>query len=92
MAKFFRVGFFVSLALNVILVVGFVVFRNSTSQSFFKIGVLHAEDKATTARHILNELESGDPNKIAHIKDYLRNNLELCNTEAEEYRRAAAKN
>jgi len=89
MTKWGRIILISSLALNVILVIGFILFKKSMDKSIYKIGVLNATARATSDRHILHELETGDPNKINALKQYLRDNIELCQKEAEEFRKAA---
>ena len=89
MAKWVKLVFISSLALNVILIIGFILFRYSTNASIYRIGALNAQIRATSDRHILHELESGDPNKIKALEQYLRDSIELSKMEVEEYRNAA---
>jgi hypothetical protein len=89
MTKWIRIILISSLALNVILIVGFVLFKKSMNKSMYKIGVLNAAARATSDRHVLYELETGDPNKIDALKQYLRDSIEMNSKEAEEYRKAA---
>ena len=89
MARWLRIGFAVSLALNIILIVGFVLFKESVNTDIYRIGALNAASDATLAKYILQELESGDPNRVRDLKQYLRDNIAVSTTEADEYRQAA---
>ena len=89
MAKWVRIIFISSLALNVILIIGFVLFKSNVSSSFYRIGALNAQSDAILAEHVLHELENSDPNNIKALKQYLRESIEMSKTEADEYRNAA---
>ncbi len=89
MSKCVRIIFISSLALNALLIMGFVLFRKSVNDDIYKIGVLNAQARATSDRHVLYELQTGDPNKIKALKQYLWDSIELSDKEAEEYRQAA---
>ena len=41
------------------------------------------------ARYVLQEIESGDPERMAKLKKYLRESLEVSRKEAEEYHSAS---
>ena len=48
-----------------------------------------AEAEGTVARHILTELESGDPNRTEAVKEQLRKNIEQAKETAALWRKAA---
>ncbi len=89
MSRWVRIIFISSLALNVILIVGFVLFKKSVNTDIYRIGAANATSDVATARYVLQELESGDPERIGKLKRYLRDNIEVGRKEAEEYRSAA---
>ena len=89
MAKWVRIIFISSLALNVILIVGFVLFKKSVNTDIYRIGAANATSDAVAARYVLQELESGDPERVRKLKQYLRDSIEVGRKEAEEYRSAA---
>ncbi len=89
MAKWVRIIFISSLALNVILIAGFVLFKKSVNNDIYRIGAANATSDVAAARYILQELESGDSNRVMKLKQYLRDSIEVGRKEAEEYRGAA---
>jgi hypothetical protein len=89
MTKWFRIIFVSSLALNVILIVGFVLFKKSVNTDIYRIGAANATSDVAMAKYVLQELESGDPERVLKLKQYLRDSIEVGRKEAEEYRSAA---
>jgi hypothetical protein len=89
MTKWVRIIFISSLALNVILIVGFALFKKSVNVDIYRIGAANATSDVAAARYILQELESGDPERVMKLKQYLRDSIEVGRKEAEEYRSAA---
>ena len=89
MSKWVRVIFISSLALNVILIVGFVLFKKSVNADIYRIGAANATSDVATARYVLQELENGDPERVRKLKQYLQDSIEVGRKEAEEYRSAA---
>jgi len=88
MIKWLRVIFISSLAMNVILIVGFVMFRSSVKTTVLKLDSLNAQSEVALARYVLQELESGDPNRIKYLKQYLRESMALSAEEAQASRQA----
>lgn len=89
MAKLIRIIFISSLALNVILIIGFVLFKKSVDTDICRISALNEASDVATARFVIQELDSNDPGRVRAIKRYLRDNIEVGTKEAEEYRSAA---
>ncbi len=89
MARWVRIIFISSLALNVILIAGFVFFKKSVNNDIYRISAANATSDVAMAKYVLQELESGDPERVGKLKQYLRDNLEVSRKEAEEYRKAA---
>jgi uncharacterized membrane protein len=89
MTKWARIIFISSLALNVILIIGFVFFKKSVSADIYRINALNAASDVAAAKYVLQEFESGDAERIRKLKQYLRDNIMLGTKEAEEYRQAA---
>ncbi len=89
MSRWVRIIFISSLALNVILIVGFVLFKKSVNTDIYRIGAANAASDVAMARYVLQELESGDPERMGKLKRYLRDSIEVGRKEAEEYRSAA---
>ncbi len=89
MSKWVRIIFLSSLAMNVILVICFVYFRSSVNATIFRLNAIKALSDASLARYVLQEVESGDANRINDMKQYLRESIAVSSVEAEEYRRAA---
>ncbi len=89
MARWVRIIFISSLALNVILIAGFVLFKKSVNNDIYRISAANATSDVAMAKYVLQELESGDPERIGKLKRYLRDSLEVSRKEAEEYRSAA---
>ena len=88
MAKWSKIIFIASLALNVILIIGFVLFKKSVNADIYRINALNAASDVATARFVLQELDSSDAERIRKLKQYLRDNIELSMKEAGEYRDA----
>ena len=86
MAKLVRIIFMSSLALNVILIIGFALFRKSVNNDIYRVGAANAMSDVAMAKYVLQELESGDPERMTKLKKYLRESLEVGRKEAEEYR------
>jgi hypothetical protein len=89
MSKWVRIIFMSSLALNVILIVGFVLFKKSVNADIYRIGASNATSDVAMARYVLQELESSDPERVRKLKQYLQDSIEVGRKEAEEYRSAA---
>ncbi len=89
MARWVRIIFISSLALNVILIAGFVLFKKSVNNDIYRISAANATSDVAMTKYVLQELESGDAERIGKLKQYLRDNIEVGRKEAEEYRSAA---
>ena len=88
MARRLKMILAVSLALNIILIVGFVLFKQSVNAEIYKLDALNAQSNATLVRYILQELDSNDSERLKNITLYLRSSLTYNATESEEYRKA----
>ena len=75
MSKWLKIVFIASVILNIAFVIGAVWARSYIRKQNFELAAMTAEAEGTVARHILTELESGDPNRTEAVKEQLRKNI-----------------
>ena len=91
MGKWLKIMFVASVVLNVALIAGAVWARGFVRDKSFELAAINAEAEGRLARHVLTELESGEPDRVEAIKELLQNSIR--NTEkAADMWRSAAKN
>ena len=79
----------VSTALNIVLVGALLWVRTSARDTSFTMLADATDAEVRLQAHILAELESNDPTRIAAIKQTLRRNIESGHRSAADWRRAA---
>ena len=84
MKKWLKIVFISSLVLNIVTIAGFILYRNFARNSTAKLLVISTEDKVALEKNILEELQSGEPNRIENMKDTLRRRLEIDKKIAED--------
>ena len=89
MNKWLKISFVSSVVLNIAFVVGTIWARSYIRTQNFELAAINAEAGCHYARHILNELESGEPDKIEALKERLRTDIEQGKNIAEMWREAA---
>ena len=75
-AKWLKVTLVASLLLNVILITGFVCFKNYMRDTHFKFIATFYEGETKMLENILSDIESNDPARIAALKERLAMNIE----------------
>ena len=88
MARGLKISLAVSLLLNVGLAVGFLSFRSYVGSQTSKLVVGMAEAEASMFRSMLSDLESGDAERIAAVKERLKMSIENANTVSSMSRQA----
>ena len=81
--------FISSVVLNIALVIGAIWARSFIRAEGFELAAINAEAECTVARHVLKELESGEPDRIQSLKKRLRENIEQAAKVADMWRSAA---
>jgi hypothetical protein len=89
--KWLKIIFILSVVLNIALVVGAIWARSYIRTQNFEIAVAIAEAEGSFTRHILTELESGEPDRIEALKNELQNSIENSEKAADIWRNAAEK-
>ena len=89
MSKWFKIMFISSVVLNIALVIGAIWARSYVTTKNFELAAITAEAEGRLARHILTELESGEPDRIEALKKLLQNSIENTEKAADMWRQAA---
>ena len=91
MKKFVKFSLLVSLAVNIVLIVGVVWFRNYNRTVHFELAAMNYEAMAMVQEHTLEVLESGNPLEIESLKVSLQKQIEQAKKGAEIWKKAANK-
>jgi len=91
MSKWLKIMFLSSVILNIALVIGIIWARSFIRTQTFELAAISAEAEGNIARHVLTELESGEPDRIESLKKQLQKNIEQAEKVAEMWRNAAKK-
>ena len=91
MSKWLKIMFVSSVVLNIALVVGVIWARSYIGTQLAESAVMTAEAEGRIARHILTELESGEPDRIKELKKLLQSNIKTAEIAADMWRQAAEK-
>jgi hypothetical protein len=91
MSKWLKIMFILSVVLNIALVIGAIWARSYIRTQSFELAAMTADAEGRLARHILTELESGEPDRIESLKKLLQNSVENTEKAAEMWRQAAKK-
>jgi hypothetical protein len=89
MGRRLKIMFISSVVLNVALIIGAIWARSFIRAEGFELAAISAEAERTVARHVLTELESGEPDRIESLKKRLRENIEEREKIADMWRSAA---
>jgi uncharacterized membrane protein len=89
MSKWLKIMFISSIVLNAALVIGVIWARSYIRTQLFEHAAMTAEAEASISRHILTELESGEPERIEELKKLLQNSIENSEKAADIWRNAA---
>ena len=89
MSKWLKIMFISSVVLNIALVIGTIWARSYIRTQSFEIAAIITETEGSFARHILTELESGEPDRIEAVKKRLEKNIEQAEEVADIWRNAA---
>jgi len=89
MSKWLKIMFISSVVLNIALVIGTIWARSYIRTKYFELAAITAEAEGSIARHILTELESGEPDRIEALKKRLEKNIEQAEKVADIWRNAA---
>ena len=89
MTKGMKVIFVASVLLNIILIIGFVLFRNYVKTTMFRGAAMTAQAETMVLKNILTEIDSNDPARIAALKESLPKQIENCQKAAAIWERAA---
>jgi hypothetical protein len=89
MSKWLKIMFISSIVLNIALVIGVIWARSYIRTQLFEHAVAIAEAEGSFTRHILTELESGEPDRIEALKNELQNSIENSEKAADIWRNAA---
>ena len=89
MSKWLSITLISSVALNIAFVVGAVCARSYIRTQSFEHAAAIAEAEAGFTRHILTELESGEPDRIEALKKRLEQGIEQAEETADMWRDAA---
>ena len=81
----------ISLLLNILLIIGFLYFKNYMRSQTFRIAAINSDGNVKRSRFILSTIESGDPNKIDLLKERLRITIETEEWNADALRGAIPK-
>lgn len=88
MSKWLKIMFISSVVLNIALVIGAIWARSYIRSQNFEIAAMIAEAEGSFARHILTELESGEPDRIEALKKLLQNSIENSEKATDIWRNA----
>ena len=91
MSKWLKIMFISSVVLNIALVIGAIWARSYITTQSFEHAAIITEAEGSFARHILTELESGEPDRIEAVKKRLEKNIEQAEEVADMWRNAAKK-
>ena len=91
MSKWLKIMFISSVVLNIALVIGAIWARSYIRTKSFELAAICAEAEGSIARHVLTELESGEPDRIEALKKQLQKNIEQAEEVADMWRNAAKK-
>ena len=91
MSKWLKIMFISSVVLNIALVVGAIWARSYIRTQLCEHAVAIAEAEGSFTRHILTELESGEPDRMEVLKNELQNSIENPEKAADIWRDAAEK-
>jgi len=91
MSKWLKIMFISSVVLNIALVTGTVWARSYIRTKNFELAAITAEAEGRLARHILTELESGEPDRIEAVKKFLQFSIENTKKAADMWRDVAEK-
>ena len=89
MSKWLKIIFISSVVLNIALVTGAIWARSYIRTKGFELAAITTEAEGSFARHILTELESGEPDRIETLKKRLQKNIEQAQEVADIWRNAA---
>lgn len=89
MSKWLKIMFISSVVLNIALVIGAIWARSYIRTQLFEHAAMTAEAEGSFAKHILTELESGEPDRIEAVKKLLQNSIENTEKAADMWRQAA---
>ena len=91
MKRWIKMGFILSVLLNVVLIVGILWARTYVRCTTFKLAAMNCDSQANFAEFVLDELESGDPARIQTLKKQLAGQVEQGRGEAKLWRSASQK-
>lgn len=89
MNKWIKIILVVSLLLNFALGIAVFAGRGYFRQTTFQMLAMNAEAQARLNQYYLDEVESGDSERIKALKAFLRNSIENCKKVAADWRKAA---
>ncbi|MFC1633723.1 hypothetical protein ACFL5Z_02685 [Planctomycetota bacterium] len=89
MSKWLKILFISSIVLNGAFAIGAVWARSYVRTKSFEFAAMSAETECRFARHILKELESGEPDRIEALKKRLEKGIEQAEEVADIWRDAA---
>lgn len=91
MSKWLKIMFISSVVLNVALIIGVIWARSYIGKQLAESAVAIAEAEGSFTRHILTELESGEPDRIEALKNELQNGIESTEKTADMWRQVTEK-
>ena len=91
MSKWLKIMFISSVVLNIVLVIGVIWARSYIRTQLAESAATAAKSEASISRHILTELESGEPERIEALKTQLQNSIENSEIAADMWRQVAEK-
>ncbi|MCX5634240.1 MAG: hypothetical protein NTW55_00130 [Planctomycetota bacterium] len=76
MAKGFKAVLIVSLLLNLVLIIGFLSYKNYVKSQFFGLAAITAQSETIQLENILSDIESDDTARITALKERLHRYIE----------------
>lgn len=67
-----KIGFIISVVLNVLLITSLILGRNYVKRTNFELAAINANAEANLAKSLLNTLGTEDPEGIKKLKERLR--------------------
>jgi hypothetical protein len=89
MSKWLKIMFVSSVVLNIALIIGVIWARSYLGTQLTKSAAMATESEASISRHILTELESGEPKRIEALKTQLQISIENSEKAADIWQQAA---
>lgn len=91
MKSWIKIGFIISVVLNVLLIVSLILGRNYVRKTNFELAAMNAEAEVNLARSLLSTLDDEEANNIKQLKERLRTIAAQGEKTAEIWNSAAKK-